>query len=59
MPSPSALAPAALMDRDLDAVDPDIAHWIEAERARQNERIELIASENFVRRAVLEARAPS
>ena len=51
----SATAPAALMDRDLDVVDPEIAHWIEAERRRQNEGIELIASENWVSRAVREA----
>ena len=48
----SATAPAALMDRDLAVVDPEIAHWIEAERRRQNEGIELIASENWVSRAV-------
>ena len=48
-------APASLMDRDLDVVDPEIARWIEAERKRQNEGIELIASENWVSRAVREA----
>ena len=52
---PSATAPAVLMDRDLAVVDPEIAHWIEAERRRQNEGIELIASENWVSRAVREA----
>ncbi len=53
---PSATIPAAaLMDRDLAAVDPEIARWIEAERRRQNEGIELIASENWVSRAVREA----
>ena len=46
---------AAAMDRDLAAVDPEIAHWIEAEARRQNEGIELIASENWVSRAVREA----
>jgi glycine hydroxymethyltransferase len=54
---PSATYPAALMDRDLDAVDPEIARWIEAERLRQNEGIELIASENWVSRAVREAQS--
>ena len=48
-------APAAVMDRDLAVVDPEIARWIEAEGRRQNEGIELIASENFVSRAVREA----
>jgi glycine hydroxymethyltransferase len=52
---PSATHPAAVMDRDLDVVDPEIARWIEAERRRQNEGIELIASENWVSRAVREA----
>jgi glycine hydroxymethyltransferase len=36
-------------------VDPDIAELIEHETARQNEGLELIASENFVSPAVLEA----
>ena len=47
--------PAALMDRDLDVVDPEIARWIAAEGRRQNEGIELIASENWVSRAVRDA----
>jgi glycine hydroxymethyltransferase len=48
-------APAAVMDRDLAVVDPEIARWIDAEARRQNEGIELIASENWVSRAVREA----
>jgi glycine hydroxymethyltransferase len=52
---PSVLRPAAAMDRDLAAVDPEIAEWIRAEARRQNEGIELIASENWVSRAVREA----
>ena len=36
-------------------VDPEVAGLIEEEIARQNEGIELIASENFVSPAVLEA----
>jgi glycine hydroxymethyltransferase len=39
----------------LRATDPDIAELIEQEIARQNDGIELIASENFVSPAVLEA----
>ena len=50
-----ATRPAAVMDRDLAAVDPEIARWIEAEARRQNEGLELIASENWVSRAVREA----
>ncbi|GAC1656856.1 MAG: serine hydroxymethyltransferase [Acidobacteriaceae bacterium] len=36
-------------------VDPEIAHLLEQEAARQHEGLELIASENFVSEAVLEA----
>jgi len=39
----------------LRAVDPEIADAISLELKRQKERLELIASENFVSRAVLEA----
>ena len=39
----------------LRRVDPDIADLIERETARQNDGLELIASENFVSPAVLEA----
>jgi glycine hydroxymethyltransferase len=46
------LAPPALRLRN---VDPAVAEAIEHERRRQQENIELIASENFVSRAVLEA----
>jgi len=45
----------AFLDRDLAAVDPDVAQWIEGEVRRQNEGLELIASENWVSRAVREA----
>jgi glycine hydroxymethyltransferase len=41
--------------RSLKAVDPDIYEAIADERSRQNFGLELIASENFVSRAVLEA----
>jgi glycine hydroxymethyltransferase len=53
---PSATFPAAaLLDRDLEVADPEIARWIAEERRRQNDGIELIASENWVSRAVREA----
>jgi len=39
----------------LDEVDPDIGEAIAAERRRQSDGLELIASENFVSEAVLEA----
>ncbi len=42
-------------DLRLKTVDPEIANAIEHERARQMENIELIASENFVSPAVMEA----
>ncbi|HVS00336.1 MAG TPA: serine hydroxymethyltransferase [Thermoanaerobaculia bacterium] len=41
--------------RSLKAVDPDVYQAIAEERSRQNLGLELIASENFVSRAVLEA----
>src|SRR6187431_2692458 len=41
--------------RSLKAVDPDVYQAIADERARQNFGLELIASENFVSKAVLEA----
>ncbi len=41
--------------RSLKAVDPEVYEAIAGERARQNFGLELIASENFVSRAVLEA----
>ena len=45
----------ALMDLKLGAVDAEIAQTIELERLRQQENIELIASENFTSPAVMEA----
>jgi glycine hydroxymethyltransferase len=44
-----------LDSRNLKAADPEIWETIARERQRQNEGLELIASENFVSRAVLEA----
>src|SRR5450631_4254756 len=43
------------LSRPLVEVDPEIAEQIQAETARQNSRLELIASENFTSEAVLEA----
>lgn len=40
---------------EITAVDPEIAECIEKETARQNSNIELIASENFVSKAVMAA----
>ncbi len=42
-------------DLKLKSVDPEIANTIEHERVRQQENIELIASENFTSPAVMEA----
>ncbi|MGL5513724.1 MAG: serine hydroxymethyltransferase, partial [Sporomusa sp.] len=39
----------------LTATDPEIARAIDLERARQQNKLELIASENFVSKAVMEA----
>src|SRR5687767_14974787 len=41
--------------RPLTQVDPDIAHILAAEEKRQEDGLELIASENFVSKAVLTA----
>ena len=48
-------APSALFSRSLADVDPEIAHAVGLELTRQRDEIELIASENIVSRAVLEA----
>jgi glycine hydroxymethyltransferase len=48
-------AAASLATRSLAETDPDIANAIRAEARRQGEGLELIASENFVSRAILEA----
>ena len=42
-------------DRSLEQVDPEIYQAIQKEKGRQFENIELIASENFTSRAVMEA----
>ena len=47
--------PLPLMQRSLAQADPDIAAAIAHETRRQADGLELIASENFVSRAVLEA----
>ncbi|MDA7676855.1 glycine hydroxymethyltransferase, partial [bacterium] len=39
----------------LDSVDPEISQVIQAETVRQQENIELIASENFTSPAVMQA----
>ena len=44
-----------LMGRSLAAVDPEVAAAVDAEFARQRDGLELIASENYASRAVLEA----
>ena len=43
------------MSRSIADVDPDVAEALEHERQRQNRNLELIASENFVSRAVMAA----
>jgi glycine hydroxymethyltransferase len=51
----AAVRPASLLNRSLAEADPEIARIVAAETARQNDGIELIASENFTSRAVMEA----
>jgi len=43
------------LSRDISEVDPDIAGLLRAEGARQAETLEMIASENFTSRAVMQA----
>ncbi len=55
-PSPSAASSSvAVTTRPLAEVDPEIAAVLAAEIARQRDTLEMIASENFAPRAVLEA----
>src|SRR3954470_4520040 len=55
-PAPSsAAAPSPFFDRALAAADPELAAALGRELERQQSQIELIASENIVSRAVLEA----
>ncbi len=54
-PSPKSARPTALLSASLAEADPEIAEAIGLELARQRDEIELIASENIVSRAVLEA----
>jgi glycine hydroxymethyltransferase len=49
------VAPRSLMQRSLAETDPDIAQAIRNEARRQADGLELIASENFVSNAILEA----
>ena len=44
-----------MSSRGVAAVDPELTEALEAERTRQERHLELIASENYVSRAVLEA----
>jgi glycine hydroxymethyltransferase len=46
---------AQLLDASLAEVDPEVAAAIDGELARQRDTLEMIASENFVPQAVLEA----
>jgi glycine hydroxymethyltransferase len=57
VPNPAAAAAAsdAFFTTPLAAADPEIAEVLRLERGRQRDEIELIASENLVSRAVLEA----
>jgi glycine hydroxymethyltransferase len=49
------LAPGAFFTRSLADTDPELAGAVASELGRQREKIELIASENIVSKAVLEA----
>ncbi len=49
------LTPSAIRNRPLLESDPELANLINQEERRQQDHIELIASENFASRAVMEA----
>src|SRR3989440_6503885 len=51
----TAAMPASLFSASLSEADPEVAEAIRQELGRQRDEIELIASENIVSRAVLEA----
>ena len=51
----TASAPDSFFTASLAQADPEIANAIKGELGRQQHEIELIASENIVSRAVLEA----
>jgi len=51
----SEVLPDGFFTRGLAETDPEIAGWIAKELGRQRDKIELIASENIVSKAVLEA----
>ncbi|WP_432495886.1 serine hydroxymethyltransferase [Kineococcus auxinigenes] len=52
---PTPTAAAGVTDRPLSEVDPEIAAVLDAELGRQRDTLEMIASENFAPRAVLQA----
>src|SRR5437868_14704451 len=54
-PAPSSAATSSFFERSLAAADPELAGAVARELDRQQSQIELIASENIVSRAVLEA----
>ncbi len=55
MPVRSTLAHERFFDADLAEIDPEVHRAIRGELSREQDQIELIASENIVSRAVLEA----
>ena len=55
MPSESDVLSDNVLDQSLAQVDPEIAAVLEGELTRQRDTLEMIASENFAPRAVLEA----
>ena len=55
--APTLLPPLAFLDRDLSAVDPEVARWILEEERRQNEHLEELGS-NMTFLASIGANAP-
>lgn len=53
--SPLAQTPNDMFNAPIAEADPEIAEILDAELSRQQNGLEMIASENFVPRAVLQA----
>ena len=52
--SPASSSSSWTMNQDLECVDPEVFAIVQAEKSRQTVGLEMIASENFTSRAVLQ-----
>jgi glycine hydroxymethyltransferase len=56
--SPTSVSTSSVSNQSLAELDPEIAAVLDQELGRQRGTLEMIASENFAPRAVMEAQAP-